>query len=734
MTSDPLQAQLFRYAQDLDQLIEQQHRLQRQHHMLLQSIGLEVQTNDLLLKLLADSGGMYVVTDAQGMVLAVSDMARRHIEYTAGRLRGHLWTRCVHKDDVAPVQDVLQKMASGGRALLGQQMQLRVLHCAAAQDVQTLDALVLQKEGGARREVYWFLWPALPESVSPWQVQQAFLSKVHSDKGLMVTDPVGTILAVNAEYCRISGYSEAELLSQNPRIMSSGRHDNAFYRDLWMELLEKGCWSGTIFNRRKDGQIFLEWQTIKRVEGLAGQVVSYISAVYDLSQEDGMRQQLQKLASHDPLTALPNRRLLVETLARQLARTKQDDAQLAVVYIDLDRFKPVNDALGHAVGDLVLQEVAQRLKERMDPSDLLARVGGDEFVVVLADPERIQMAQGVASEWTQAIQQPIHVQGHTVTVGASMGCARFPTDGSDMVSLLEHADAAMYGAKRAGMDFAFYDASTDPHVQPDLERDMWTAQERGELQLQFQPQLRASPGADIRGCEALVRWVHPVLGDIPASVFVPMAERNGAIVPIGKWVMAQACAQLRQWRALGLCDLSMSVNVSLRQIRDGGFADHVRQLLLENQVPPTCLELEFSETETLLFRDSDTEHISVLSALGVRIAIDDFGISFSSLSRLRTLAISSLKINSQFVRELASSEDARGISNCMLAIGKVMGIEVIAQGVESAEQAHILEAQGCRVMQGHFAGHPMTADALLQRLCPPTLQPILPTPAQAQPH
>jgi PAS domain S-box-containing protein len=355
--TEALQSQLFRYAQDLEQLIEQQQRLQRQHHMLLQSIGLEVQTNDLLLKLLADSDSLYVVTDAKGLVLRVSAAATRQIEYSAGRLAGHALARCVHEEDASVVHQVLRKIAAGGRGTLGLQTQLRIVHCAPLHDVQTLDALVLQKEIGARSEIYWFLRTDLPVSSSPWEIQQAFLNMVHSNKGLMVTDPFGTILSVNAELCRISGYSEAELLSQNPRIMSSGRHDTAFYQDLWIELLEKGCWSGTIFNRRKDGQIFLEWQAIKMIEDLDGQVISYMSAIYDLSQEDGVRQHLQKLASHDPLTTLPNRRLLVETLARQLLQAKREHAQLAVLFIDLDHFKPINDELGHAMGDLVLQEV-----------------------------------------------------------------------------------------------------------------------------------------------------------------------------------------------------------------------------------------------------------------------------------------------------------------------------------------------------------------------------------------
>jgi EAL domain-containing protein (putative c-di-GMP-specific phosphodiesterase class I) len=294
--------------------------------------------------------------------------------------------------------------------------------------------------------------------------------------------------------------------------------------------------------------------------------------------------------------------------------------------------------------------------------------------------------------------------------------------------LVKRADAAMYGAKREHQPFAFYAPDKDVHALPNLAQDVWRALERGELHLQFQPQLCSSGEGSIRGCEALVRWDHPVMGEVSASTFVPIAEKNGAIVSIGKWVLAQACAQLRLWRAQGLTELCMSVNVSLSQIRDADFERYVRQVLADNGLPPRCLELEFSETETLLFRDSDTQHISVLSALGVRIAIDDFGISFSSLSRLHTLAISSLKINSQFVRDLSSSHDARVISNCMLAIGKAMGIDVIAQGVESAEQARILSDQGCELMQGHFSGHPMAADALLALLQASARRAALPGP------
>jgi len=532
-----------------------------------------------------------------------------------------------------------------------------------------------------------------------------------SENGVFLTSPFGTITAVNEGFCQISGYEDWELVGNNPRILSSGRHDNGFYQDFWLELLDKGSWSGTVFNRRKGGQIFLEWQTIKMVENEDGQVVGYLASAVDLSFTDPATRRLQTLAYTDPLTGLPNRRKLVDYLTQTMGAAQTPRHPLALLFIDLNRFKPINDELGHEVGDLVLKEVARRMGQVLLPVDLLARVGGDEFVVVLSGPRRADQSEQVATLLQQALQPAMPIGVHQLKLGASMGCAHYPKDAPDMESLLKHADSAMYAAKRFAIPFCNFDAAMDQKALPNLEFDLWQALERGEISLLYQPQVR-NDGLALRGCEALMRWKHPVVGDVDPSEFIALAERSGAIVPLGNWALSHACQQLRAWRDTGLLDLTLSVNVSVRQLRDPAFIRLVETSLGENHLPPASLELELNEGQAALILEKDTRPIELLRQLGVRIAIDDFGSSFNSLARLNTLSISSLKINADFVQDLAHSADARAISNSMIAIGQALGIEVIAQGVETEEQAHVLLAQGCRVFQGFYSGRPISAEAL----------------------
>ena len=703
--------QLLRYAQDLEELMQQHHRLQQQHRMVLQSIGRESPSPALLPQLLAESTSLYVITDARGTVVAVSEDVARKIEVDTGELIGRTWAHCLRINPPQAATRLLEKFASGSSGAV--QVQLCLMLGADQQAPALFDALVMPWNHGGVAQIAWFLQASSAQARSVCEIQQAWLATVESDKGLLQTDPFGNIRYANAAFCQTSGYGEDALRGENPRMLSAGRHDSAFYQDMWMELLEGGSWSGTLFNRRKCGQIFLQWQSIKMVENLQGEVLSYIAAVADLSHDETSSTQRRRPSHHDALTGLPNRVQLADTLSQTLLAARKHGHEVAVLYINLDHFRMVNADFGRPMGDSVLQEVANRLQAAMVPGDTLARMGADEFVVVLQGVQRLAQAQALAQRLAQAVAAPIAAVPRPIELAASLGCAIYPRDGTDMVSLLRHADAAMYGAKRSHSGFRFYDAQRDLHAKPRLEADIWHAVELGQLRLEFQPQLRSAGLGAIRGCEALVRWSHPVLGEVPADTFIHIAEDNGAIVPIGNWVLEQACAQLQAWHAQGTSELSMAVNISLRQIRDPGFEGHVREALRRQSVAPEWLELELSESETLQFRDSDTQHIAMLSGLGVRISIDDFGSSFSSLARLRALSIRSLKINSQFVRHLSNSADARVISNCMLAMGKVMGIEVIAQGVETADQARILSGQGCKVMQGFYAGRPMSGDALL---------------------
>jgi diguanylate cyclase (GGDEF)-like protein/PAS domain S-box-containing protein len=709
-------AQLFRYAQDMEELMRQHNRLQRQHQMLLQSLGKEVSGADLLPRLLMQASPMYWVTDAKGLVRHSSSRLRWQFAQQVGALVGCDIAELARVSPAMPVQALLKRVTE-------QVYAANVVHCRLEMTgpVPSLqgtrwDALLMQIQQDGRLDIYWFLSPAAASEDSLLQAQTAFVHAVDSDHGLMVSNPFGSISSASPGFCRMSGYSEAELVGVNPRMLSSGRHDSAFYQDLWLELLDAGCWSGTIFNRRKDGQIYLQWQTITMVENCEGNVVSYISAAVDLANPQADSKRLEALANSDALTGLPNRRMMVEHLEHFFAQAALETDALALLFIDLNRFKPINDELGHEVGDLVLQQVAGRMRNALPPAYLLARVGGDEFVAVLTHNTLPEQAENLAAQLQQALKPPMFIKGRKLSVGASIGCASYPADGEDMVSLLQHADSAMYSAKRNGIPFCHYNASMDDHDKPNLERDLWLALERQEISLVYQPQIRSDAAGAVRGCEALMRWQHRTAGEIDPTLFISMAERSGAIVALGNWAVEQVCAQIRAWREQGMPELTLSLNVSLRQLRDPDFAACVKQALDTHGVAAHLLEMELSESQAMTFVPADAAHIQVLREMGVRISIDDYGITFSSLSRLNFMSISSFKINPQCVQDLAHSADARAISNSMIAIGKALGIEVIALGVETQAQAQVLAEQGCHVIQGFYASYPLSADALFQRV------------------
>ena len=711
---DVVTAQLFRYAQDMEELMRQHKRLQSQHQMILQSLGKEVNGPDLLPRLLMQVSRLYWVTDAEGTVRHSSSHLRSQYAKQAGNLVGSNVAQLIRLPQATTLPSLLRRLS--GQAYVANAVHCRVEMAGPASSLQgtAWDVLLMQMPVDGRVDIYWFLSPALAGEVSLLRAQGALARAVDSDHGVMVADPFGTMSAASVGFCRISGYSEAELVGNNPRMLSSGRHDSAFYQNFWLELLDTGRWSSTIFNRRKSGQIYLQWQTVTMVESIDGKVVSYISATVDLSSGETTSKRLEELAYSDALTGLPNRRAMVECMEQFFAKAALETDSLALLFIDLNRFKPINDDLGHEVGDLVLQQVATRMRNALMPDHLLARVGGDEFVVVLTGINHLGQIENLAAQLHEALRPSILIKGNKLSVGASIGCATYPGDAEDMVSLLQRADVAMYSAKRFGIPFCQYDASMGASDTPNLERDLWLALERQEISLVYQPQVRSDAGSTLRGCEALMRWQHRTAGEVDPSVFIEMAERSGAIVLLGSWALEQVCRQMRIWREQGMPELTLSLNVSFRQLRDPDFAGCVRRELQAHGVAPHLLEMELSESQAMTFAPTDTPLIQVLRDMGVRISIDDYGISFSSLSRLNYMSISSFKINPQCVQDLTRSADARAISNCMIAVGRAMGIEVIALGVETEAQAQVLSEQGCHVIQGFYASHPVSADALFQ--------------------
>lgn len=707
-----LRKQLYRYAQDLQELMEQHGHLQSRYQAVLQSQGRASLSNDLLLVGLRDGNTPYLVTNSSGDITGVNACTEPLLGESGFDLRGVSLIQLVpnaHRNTCAVLQAHLTGLERDSAIL---QCQIDLFDGLELDSISHFDVLIVPHKTYARVEFYWLLHPSDTGTADNQSAVQQFELLTESRHGLLLTDARGVICATNPSFSRITGFEASEVCGRNPSILGSGRHDSGFYQEFWNELNTIGNWSGEFFNRRKNGQIFPEWSTVKAVKNIAGDTLAYLSVFSDSSHHRSDTEQLLRLAYHDALTGLPNRRLLEDRLTQALSLAQREGTGLSLLFIDLDRFKPINDRLGHEVGDLVLQEVARRLNQSVRQGDTVARIGGDEFVILLQSAVRTEDVELIASKLLSRLSEPVTASDHQLLIGASIGCARFPQNGSDTNTLLHNADSAMYAAKRfGGNHFCFHEFEGEQNAYADLGLDLWRALERQEMHLLYQPQVTAS--GQLCGCEALLRWTHHAHGVVSPLTFIPIAETNGAILSLGDWVLETACRQLRQLQDAGLPLSTMAVNVSSRQLHDPDFSNRVCQILLATGVASSALELEVTETEALQCEVDCRQLLHSLRAMGVKIAIDDFGTGFSSLSRLHELPIDRLKIDQSFVRDLATSPKARAISQCFVSMGQAIGIEVVAEGVETSEQHQVLSAQGCHMFQGYFTGRPMTADALL---------------------
>jgi diguanylate cyclase (GGDEF)-like protein/PAS domain S-box-containing protein len=571
----------------------------------------------------------------------------------------------------------------------------------------------LPHRAGGKAQVFWLLVPATDTGGTPIDWQRHLLSDAENNCAMMVVDGDSRITAINRAFVVMTGFDDSEVLQRSPVVLSSGRHSEEFFHSFWVRLNNFGSWTGQFFNRRKNGHIYPEWKTVKRVRDLTGELVSYISTAQDISDGEVNIRRLSRLAYHDNLTGLPNRRLLEDRLAQAVnPRSDRAGSSFSLLYIDLDGFKPINDQLGHDAGDAVLEEIARRLKASVRRADTVARIGGDEFVILLQSTTQPRDVQRVVDLMLAKLSAPLQVGVHSVQVGASIGCARFPIDGEDGATLLKHADVAMYQAKQRGRNqCCFFDTVVNSSGPVNLSQDLWGVYERGELSLVYQPIITALTPHVLSSCEALLRWSHPVAGNIGPDVFIPLAEDSGAIVPIGLWVLEQACHQLRQWTDRGLAEFSMAINISPKQLRDANFVTAVRGILDAAAVAPTRLTLELSEANLSSIDAGDCRRLEELRAVGVKISIDDFGAGGTSVKRLKSFPVDQIKIDRNFIQDIVPSRDARAISNCFVGIGIALGIEVVAEGVETVEQADVLASQGCQLIQGYLTGKPMLPQA-----------------------
>ncbi len=526
--------------------------------------------------------------------------------------------------------------------------------------------------------------------------------------GVFVTDLEGTILSVNPAFTLITGYLPPEAIGQSTRLLSSGRHDETFYQKMWAALHDPGYWSGEIFNRRKDGEIIPLWMNISTIRDGQGRATHFVAVMSDLSDVRQSEERIEYLAHYDSLTGLPNRLLFQAQLKRALQQAIRHDTQVAVLLLDLDRFKQINESLGHEAGDTLLRSVADRLGRTVRVNDTVARVGSDEFAVLVEDIEDAARVVTLVEKLLQSFSQPFRVGEEELFITPSIGISLYPRDGHSCNDLIRNADTAMHVAKEQGANtFAFYSKGLTARAfeRVMLENSLRKAIERDELRLLYQPQLDLTSGALV-GVEALLRWQHPDLGLIGPGRFIELAEQTGLMIDIGEWVLRTACRQAHEWQEQGL-DICVAVNVGHLQIRRGVIQEQVESALHSAHLPASHLKLEVLENFVMENAGASVVVLHTLRDRGVHLAIDDFGTGYSSLAYLHQLPMQQLKIDQSFVRDMPHDTGSQAIIRAIVALGDNLGLEVLAEGIETEEQRAFLVAEGCRLGQGYLLARPM---------------------------
>jgi diguanylate cyclase (GGDEF)-like protein/PAS domain S-box-containing protein len=652
----------------------------------------------------------YYRSDANGRLIRLSPSVKQLLGYQPEELIG-AYSVALYVGGEATRNAFLQALNAAGGRLLGYEYSMRhkdgheVWMSTNADYLRDAHGTPIGVEGTAR-------------DITASRHQRAALqlaATVFSDtrEAIMITDADNRIISVNRAFTTVTGYSADEIIGTSPPLVSPSHHNTEFLEQLCEALFVTGHWSGEAWNRRKNGAIFPQWLSISAVRNEDGEILQYVAIFSDLSERKAAEERIEFLARHDILTRLPNRFLLRDRAEQAFAHAERAHTKVALLLLDLDHFKHINDSLGHPAGDTLLQTVADRLRSSTRDTDTVSRQGGDEFLVLLTDIRDTDDIASIAEKMMQTLGDPCVVAGQEMSISCSVGLAVYPEDGTDFDTLVKNADAAMYHAKESGRNtFRYYSQqmNEDAVARLDIQNRLHRALDRDEFVLHYQPLIDLSNNS-IVGAEALVRWNCPELGMQPPGLFIPVAEDTGLIVQLGEWVLREACRQARAWHDAGHSRLVMAINLSPIQFTRGDLVATIRSALDDSGVNPAQIELEI--TESVLMKD--TEHVLAtvrqLHGMGLRLAIDDFGTGYSSLAYLRRFAVEKLKIDQSFIRDLPTDPDAGAIVRAVIQMAKSLKIAVLAEGVETAEIAHDLDLLGCDYAQGYYFGRPMPAEA-----------------------
>ena len=537
-------------------------------------------------------------------------------------------------------------------------------------------------------------------------------------EAVMATDAQSHVVFVNPAFTGITGYAAAEVIGKTHSIMSASTADQTFYQEMRRSIDTKGHWQGEMADRRKDGQSYSAWLSISSMRNELGGTSHYIAVFSDISERKAVEERMAHMAQHDFLTDLPNRMLLQDHLEQAIIRAARERRKVAVLFLNLDRFKSINDTLGSLIGDKLLQEISRRISSAGRASDTVSRQGSDEFIILLIDMETVDDAALIATKLLQAVAGPYVIDGNEIEVTTSIGISLFPENGRDGDTLIKNADAAMQYAKESGRNnYQFFTGEMNRNAfeRISVEKNLRHALERDEFCLHYQPQVDLRSG-HIIGAEALIRWNHPSLGLVAPGQFIAIAEESGLIIPIGEWVLREACRQNMAWQKLGLPEIVMSVNLSVVQFRQKSLSEMIVSILSESGLDPASLELEI--TESVIMRNPDVAIVLLqqLKENGIKLSMDDFGTGYSSLSYLKRFPFSKLKIDQSFVRDLITDTDDAEIVSTIISMARNLKLKVIAEGVETAQQLNFLRQHECDEMQGYYFSRPVDADAFAKLL------------------